>query len=254
MTDLDLPDLLGGPVPGARSADQGRQDAHPDPLAGTDVARIPIPAGITGFGFGELRYLLARQDSPASRRTAERLGLDETDGAQAVLAAGVSSLLARGLVAVDEAGHARSCGEAALLETLFATGRRWTGVAYHVGPRIDLLVLVEGEGVVGMLQVRQYGTWFVGLTAQTADPAGLVATAVAEMAARHGPGRFGVNVRTLAEDLGARYLVAEPAGGWRVAATREGEDVLMTCDIETATRWALADLDRSTAPRPSGDG
>lgn len=196
-----------------------------DLLSGSDLARVELPPGVTGFGFTEVRYLLARHGEPAAATARELLGLDAAPEDDWVLAAGLASLAARGLVAADRE-VAQSRGEAALLEVLLCRGHRWTGVAMREGDdgQGDLLVVIEAPGVVGLLQPRVFGTWFVSLSAAEADvqdPSALVTASLLEARARHDRLGFAIETRTLDGVVGRRY--ARPADdGWAVSDTLDG--------------------------------
>lgn len=270
--DLDLPDLLGRDTPhpstaagvfaaspvSTRQAAVPRPGADDDPLEGTRFARVRIPPAVTGFGFGEVLHLLARQPAPEARRSAEVMGFDESLDASQVTAAGVSSLLSRGLMAVDAQGHSHSAGEAALLETLFATAYRWTVFTFRMEDRADLLVMIEAEGQVALLQARQYGTWFVALPGD-GDPSLLASAAMSEMTDLYAGGAFAVQVRTLDRDGQVRYV---SGGGnadaddssWLVTPSLESDHVLMRGTVAEVVRWVLSTDDHSgsQASQPGG--
>ena len=262
----EVPDLSASPAADPAGGPERLAGTGQDPLAGTPFARVQLPPNVFGFGFGELRHVLARVDSPAARRSAAVLGFEEdqpspalADGVRDVMAAGVSSLLARGLLAVDAAGDTHTAGAAALLESLFATAARWTVFSYRVGDRADLLVMIEGVGQVGLLQARQYGTWFVGITPHAngfGDPAGIAVTAMTAMTDLYGGGTFAVKVRSLERPHGVRFVSSDPAvaddlqkpseGTWVVTGVPDGNDVLMRGSVATVIRWVLADLEGAT--------
>lgn len=198
-----------------------------DLLSDTDLARVPLPAGVVGFGFAEVRYLLTLHDNENAAMAARSLGLDGVaPDAEWVGAAGISSLLARGLVVADR-DRAVSRGEAALLEVLFSTGRRWSGVGLRDGDdgEGDMLVVIEGPGAVALLQPRPFGTWFVSLSADpanVADPSELVAASILEARGLHSDTGFAIETRTLEGVVGRRYARPAP-DGWLVSTTLQGE-------------------------------
>ncbi len=192
-----------------------------DPLAGSDLARVPLPDNVYGFGWAEIRYLLGRHVGERTEMTTRSLGFDVAPNDEVVVAAGVASLLARGLAAA-EGDRAVSRGEAAVLETVFAGARRWTGISFRDGDEGDLMVVLEDGGIIAMLQPRSLGTWFVGLTDEVDQPAAVIARAIEAMhEVRGGAGRFGVETRTLEGTRGARFFAPTP-DGWSVSDTADG--------------------------------
>jgi hypothetical protein len=193
-----------------------------DPLAGSDLARVPLPDNVYGFGWAEIRYLLGRHGGESTAMTTRSLGFDVAPNDEVVVAAGVASLLARGLAAA-EGDRAVSRGEAAVLETVFAGARRWTGISFRDGDEGDLMVVLEDGGIIAMLQPRSLGTWFVGLSDEVDQPAAVLGRAIEAMhEVRGGAGRFGVETRTLEGAQGTRFLNRSGAG-WSVSDTPDGD-------------------------------
>lgn len=215
-----------------------------DLLSDTDFARISLPDNVVGFGFAEMRHLLSLHETANAAMAGRSLGLDDpAPDSEWVGAAGISSLLARGLVVADRE-RAVSRGEAALLEVLFATGHRWSGVGFRDGDdgQGDMLVVIEGPGAVALLQPHPFGTWFVSLSAEPADvtdPSQLVAASILEARELHPGVGFAIEVRTLDGVVGRRYARPAPSG-WLVSSTLEGDqhphDVSETVAIVRAAR------------------
>ena len=193
-----------------------------DPLAGSDLARVPLPDNVYGFGWAEIRYLLGRHRGERTEMTTRSLGFDAAPNDEVVVAAGVASLLARGLAAA-EGDRAVSRGEAAVLETVLSGARRWTGISFRDGDEGDLMVVLEDGGIIAMLQPRSLGTWFVGLSDEVDQPAAVLARAIEAMhEVRGGAGRFGIETRTLDGAQGTRFLT-RAGDGWSVSDTKDGE-------------------------------
>lgn len=192
-----------------------------DPLAGSDLARVPLPDDVYGFGWAEIRYLLGRHATESSRMTVASLGFDAAPTDAVVGAAGVASLLARGLAA-PQGERAVSRGEAAVLETVFARAKRWSGISVREGDTGDLMVVIEDGDVIALLQPRSLGTWFVGLTDAVDRPAEVLARAVEQLRGTHGSARFAIETRTLEGRVGTRYFRPE-GSGWTVSDSVDGE-------------------------------
>lgn len=191
-----------------------------DPLAGTDLARVALPEGVYAFGWAEMRYLLGRHATDSSAMSLTSLGFDAAPTDTVVAAAAVASLLARGLAAPD-GDRAVSRGEAAVLETVLARAKRWTGISVRDGDTGDLMVMIEDGDIVAMLQPRSLGTWFMGLSDAVDRPAAVLARGLHQLREAHGRGRFAIETRTLEGSVGTRYF--RPDGqGWTVSDTVEG--------------------------------
>lgn len=188
-----------------------------DPLAGSDLARVPLPADVYGFGWAEIRYLLGRHATDSSRMTVASLGFDAAPTDEVVGAAGIASLLARGL-AEPQGDRAVSRGEAAVLETVFARAKRWSGISVRDGDTGDLMVVIEDGDIIALLQPRSLGTWFVGLSDAVDRPAEVLARAVEQLRGAHASARFAIETRTLEGVVGTRYFRPE-GDGWTVAGS-----------------------------------
>ncbi|NUR17635.1 MAG: hypothetical protein HOQ13_15190 [Dermatophilaceae bacterium] len=205
-----------------------------DPLAGSELARVPLPDDVYGFGWAEIRYLLGRHSTASSRMTVASLGFDAAPTDELVGAAGVASLLARGLAEPD-GDRAVSRGEAAVLETVFARARRWSGISVRDGEQGDLMVVLEDGDIIALLQPRSLGTWFVGLTDAVERPAEVLARAVEQLRGANGSARFAIETRTLEGSVGTRYFRPE-GSGWTVSESPDSEPRAVTdglaCELE----------------------
>ena len=194
-----------------------------DPLAGSDLARVPLPDNVYGFGWAEIRYLLGRHGGESTAMTTRSLGFDVAPNDEVVVAAGVASLLARGLAAA-EGDRAVSRGEAAVLETVFAGARRWTGISFRDGDEGDLMVVLEDGGIIAMLQPRSLGTWFVGLSDEVDQPAAVLGRAIEAMHEVRGGSRSLRRRDPHPRGRPGHALPhAVPAAGWSVSDTPDGD-------------------------------
>ena len=213
-----------------------------DPLAGSELARVPLPDDVYGFGWAEIRYLLGRHSTASSRMTVASLGFDAAPTDELVGAAGVASLLARGLAEPD-GDRAVSRGEAAVLETVFARARRWSGISVRDGEQGDLMVVLEDGDIIALLQPRSLGTWFVGLSDAVERPAEVLARAVEQLRGANGSARFAIETRTLEGSVGTRYFRPE-GSGWTGSESPDSEPRAVTdglaCELEQLLRGAPA--------------
>ena len=115
-----------------------------------------------GFGAAEIAYLLSRYEPAAVARAAALLQLDLTQAGQPILAAGASSLLARGFAHLD-GDEVVLDGAAAVLAYTFVAGTHWTEIGLMASRQetTDGAVMIQAPEAVVMLQPRALGTWFV---------------------------------------------------------------------------------------------
>jgi hypothetical protein len=208
-----------------------------DPLAGSELARVPLPDDVYGFGWAEIRYLLGRHSTASSRMTVASLGFDAAPTDELVGAAGVASLLARGLAEPD-GDRAVSRGEAAVLETVFARAKRWSGISVRDGQQGDLMVVLEDGDIIALLQPRSLGTWFVGLTDAVDRPAEVLARAVEQLRGGASSARFAIETRTLEGSVGTRYFRPDGAG-WTVSDSADGEPRPVTTGLASELEQLL---------------
>lgn len=192
-----------------------------DPLSGTDLARIPLPDDVYGFGWAEVRTLIGRHATPSSAMTLVNLGFEEVPDGEVVTAAGASALLARGLMA-PEGDRGVTRGEAAVLETLFARAVRWTAINFRNGDAGDLLITVEDGDIIAICQPRSYGTWFIALNNEVDRPEVVMARGVRAVTGLQKGTQFAFESRTLEHTLGTRFF-APDGDGWLVSDSAEGE-------------------------------
>lgn len=124
------------------------------------VRILPEGADYIGFGAAEVAYLLSRQTGPAIDKAWELLSLQPELTGQEVRAAGASSLLARGLLAVV-GDRLELDGAATALLYGFAAAERWTQIGFLSDETADGAILVQAPELSLLLQPRQLGTWYV---------------------------------------------------------------------------------------------
>jgi len=169
-----------------------------DPLAGTDLAAVAMPDGMVGFGSGEVAALVSRHPGPAADKTAAVLGLDAETVGDDVRRAGLSSLLARGLVEQTE-GRFLPRSAAALLDYTLGAAQRWTTVAISHGEGSDLAVVLHAPEVVALMQPRAVGSWFAAFSGGTGGPDTAVAALQDAVRAQHAEATFEVTTEVLGE-------------------------------------------------------
>jgi hypothetical protein len=162
-----------------------------DLLEGTDLAAVRMPEGMVGFGHGELACLLSRHPGPAVGRSAEALRVDLAQVSEEIQRAGLSSLLARGLVQ-QEPDRFSPRSSAALLDYAAGAAERWTTIEIVHAQAPDLAVVLHAPQALALLQPRALGTWYAAFTGAVDQPAGTVMALVNAVRVDHPEASFGV--------------------------------------------------------------
>lgn len=184
-----------------------------DPMTGTPYARRDVPEGTTGFGFGELRFILSRHTNDAAAKTSAMLGLDETDEHTPVVqSAGASSLIARGLLDVYEADRARTLGEVAILEYTLTQATQWIGVALHSDTHTDAHLTIRTTDAAVVLQPREHGVWYATALNPELSDTDLTVELIAQLAQHYPNDTIGVTSQTLTGS--ASTYLTPTAAGW----------------------------------------
>jgi hypothetical protein len=166
-----------------------------DLLDGTDLAAVQPPDGMVGFGHAEVACLLTRHPGPPADRSAATLGVDLEAVSDDVHRAGLSSLLARGLVQQED-GRFLPRSAAALLDYAMGAATRWTSIdiRHQQGP--DLAVVLHAPEVLALLQPRALGAWFAAFTGAVDQPALAVLALMGAVREEHPEARFGIRSGT----------------------------------------------------------
>lgn len=163
----------------------------------TALAPVELPPGVTGFGVAELVHLMARHDVPATEITRRviaatiTLERDPAEPGFALVQAGASSLLARGLLRQDGSSFLPT-GEAALFEYAVAAGQRWVQITMIAdrGPEVGLMIFAPS--VTAILQLRALGSAFAGFRQGEVVPADLILAFVKALLQAHPEASFGI--------------------------------------------------------------
>lgn len=169
-----------------------------DPLDGTGLAAVALPEGMIGFGHGELAALLSRHPGPVADKSAHALGIDNGAVGDDVRRAGMSSLLARGLVQQED-GRFLPRSVAALLDYAAGAAERWTTIAISHDEGPDRAVLLHAPEVVALMQPRALGSWFAAFSGSTGDPDTAVTAMMDAVRAEHPEATFEVVSETLGD-------------------------------------------------------
>ena len=151
-----------------------------DPLADTDLAAIDPPEGLSGFGLGELFFILSLHPGPVTTTTRQWLFLEDKFATPEVALCGASSLLARGLLTTTADEDLQLRSSAALLEV--ATGRtvQWTRVGFiGVDTQPRAAFFLQTPVVSAVLQLDAMATWWCRFGDADDDPGAIIDALVA---------------------------------------------------------------------------
>ena len=107
------------------------------------ISGIAAPPRFTRL---ELAYLLAGRDDESARTSRDVFGIPIVTQGDATSSAGLSSLVARGLIG-EKQGSVLPRNEAGLVGFALGTAREWLSIAVRVPEGLDLVIFVEGEKV-----------------------------------------------------------------------------------------------------------
>jgi len=192
-----------------------------------------------GFGAAELAYLLSRYEGPAVDRTAELLRVDRNAASEEFVAAGASSLLARGLLKL-RGDQLDLVGPAAATAYALAGAEHWTELAFMIDRETaaDGALVLRAGSVVTLLQPRALGTWFVLAKEPGVETAEAVVALADGFLAGHEGGAVFLAAHSAAGDATA-FLRRSAESQWELA---RGEAVFWEPGIEVSGRDSAVSL------------
>lgn len=110
------------------------------------ISGIAAPPRFTRY---ELAYLLAGRDDVSARTSRDVFGIPVVEQGDPALQAGVSSLVARGLIDLEQ-DSVLPRNEAGLVGFALGTATQWIALTVRVPEGLDLVVFVEAQGL-GMM-------------------------------------------------------------------------------------------------------
>jgi hypothetical protein len=201
------------------------------------ITGIEAPPRFTRF---ELAYLLAGRDDVSARTSREVFGIPEVAEGDATLEAGLSSLVARGLIEEDQTSLLPR-NEAGLVGFALGTTREWISLVVRVPEGVDVVVFFQGEKVAMMGRGAPAATLdFVPIRPETS------AREAARDAVARLLGRQDVDLMIRAADRESRsalFIRVRPEG------LGLGKDPVFPGDEE----WPAADLEIVAASRGEVD-
>lgn len=182
----------------------------------------PSPDTVTGFGVAEISYLLSLGEGAEADRSRDVLSVGAEAGSPALVAAGASSLLARGLVRID--GDKVLPGPIAnIVSYTFASARRWTQFGIFREDKLDFALYLQAPLVSVLFQPRALSTWFVVIKEPGRTDAELLLESIKTTIAESPDSVVYLRSHTL-DDEANLFVRAGEDNSWDVAKVREPGD------------------------------
>jgi hypothetical protein len=218
----------------------------------TDTATTPrTPQGTTepavlGFGVAEIAYLLSLGTGPAAEKSRTVLTVGPEMSTPVLLAAGASSLLARGLVRVEGDDVLPNAG-AEYVAFALAASYRWTEIGLQNERKPEFALYFQAPEVSVLLQPAALGSWFAVIKDPEAGDVDMLRQVVDRGVS--GPGLAAVffGSSTLTDEV--NYFVRRnDDDSWDVAhVAPDGEQHRKPSVGEAVLRADLEDLTRAPA-------
>ncbi|UTT68593.1 hypothetical protein NMQ03_15320 [Arthrobacter sp. DNA4] len=177
------------------------------------VAGRAFPDAI-GFGFAELTLLLSLRRGPEAEASARALRLTNELDDPSLLAAGASSLVARGAATAEPHGELSVAGPVAAVTSALTEAVKHVQINLLTADSVDNVLSVESPEYKILLQPRAYLSWF----AMAQRPDQTPAEAGFYMVRKHledNPSG-GATIRLLQDDSKKQLLVKRSGQGWTV--------------------------------------
>jgi len=166
-----------------------------------------------GFGSAEVAYILAQFPSNArAARVADVLGIDPHEVDEIVLAAGASSLLARGLLFLED-DTLVTRDSASVLSSAVSSANAVVGIGFMIADDrfSDGLVLLQSREFSLLLQPRALGTWFALVRAPTISDGEALSIMAHAFREEHAEGQILITSGDLA------FLLTPDDAGWNIS-------------------------------------
>ncbi|MFJ6279747.1 MULTISPECIES: hypothetical protein [Arthrobacter] len=184
-------------------------------------ADTPYPDAI-GFGFAEVAALLNLAPGPAATQSAAALRVADEIGDTRLVAAGGSSLVARGLAFAEPDGVLSVAGPVAAVTRALTTAHRRIEISLVAPDYSDSVLSIESDDYDILMQPRSHLTWFA--MAKRPDITGAEANffIVRSHCAEHPDG--GAIVRNRETPDAGELLIKVESGAWTVGSRLPGAD------------------------------
>ena len=185
----------------------------------------PYPDAI-GFGFAEVAALLQLAPGAAATASAAALRVGEEIGDTRLVAAGASSLVARGLAFPNDDGVLSVGGAVAAVTRALTTAERRIEIGLMAPSHTDSVISIESEEYDILMQPRSHLTWFA--MAKRPEITGAEANffVVQSHCAEHPDG--GAIVKNRETPDAGELLIKAEAGAWTVGRRQPGSETVET--------------------------
>lgn len=194
-------------------------------MASAEQQENPYPDAI-GFGFAEMAALLNLAPGAAATASAAALRIKDEATDTRMVAAGASSLVARGLAVADPDGVLSVSGPVAAVTHALTSAIRRVELSLLAPDSSDSVLLVESADAAILLQPRSHLTWFAMAQRPDLDAAETTFFIVRTHVDAHPDG--GVIVRNLETPEADELLIKRTDAAWVVARKVPGVNALDT--------------------------
>lgn len=186
-----------------------------------EQADSPYPDAI-GFGFAEVAALLSLAPGAAATASAAALRVSDEVGDTRMIAAGGSSLVARGLAFPDDDGVLSVGGPVAAVTRALTTAQRRIEISLVAPNYSDSVISIESAEYGILMQPRSHLTWFA--MAKRPDISGAEANffIVQSHCAEHPDG--GAIVKNRETPDAGELLIKAESGAWTAGRRQPGAD------------------------------
>lgn len=188
-----------------------------------DQADSAYPDAI-GFGFAEIAALLNLQPGEAATASARVLRVADEAADTRMIAAGASSLVARGLAFPDNDGVLSVSGPVAGVTRALTTAHRWIEISLLAPGSSDSVISIESEDYDVLLQPRSHLTWFAMARRPEISAAEANLLVLQAHFDEHPDG--GAIVRNHAAPEDAELLIKQEEGAWTVGTRKPGAEAV----------------------------
>ena len=167
-----------------------------------------------GFGFAELALLLSLRRGPQAEASAKALRLKEELDDASLLAAGASSLVARGAATAEPGGELSVAGPVAAVTSALTEAVKHVQINLLTADSVDNVLSVESPEYKILLQPRAYLSWFAMAQRPDVTPAEANFYIVRKHLDDNPSG--GATIRLLQNDGGRQLLIKRTGQAWSV--------------------------------------
>ncbi|NJC23481.1 hypothetical protein BJ994_002557 [Arthrobacter pigmenti] len=197
---------------------------------------------VTGFGIAEISYLMSLGEGKSADKTREVMPVGVEASSPGLIAAGASSLLARGLVRIEDDRVLPTALANGVSYTL-ASAQRWTQFGIFRGDSLDFALYLQAPEMSALFQPRALSSWFVMVRNPARTDAELLLESIKTTISQSPDSVVFLRSHTL-DDEANLFVRAGENGVWDVATVREPGD--QDRDTAASTAQLLSMLEHLT--------